>query len=348
MAFDLDSLVRPNIRDLVPYSSARGEFTGGAEIFLDANENSFGSLIDVDYSRYPDPLQTRLKRRIADLNEVDPTNIFVGHGSDEAIDLLMRIFCEPGRDSILICPPTYGMYEVSAAINDVSVIRVPLADGFELDTNAVLQAVTDRTKLIFLCSPNNPTGNSIGREEMLRLAASFAGIVVIDEAYIHFAKQPSLLSELSDLPNLVVMQTLSKAWGLAALRVGFAFAATQITRYLNAVKPPYNVSRPAQEIALRALNEADPARRVVAEIASEREKMARRLAELPVVRKVFRSDANFLLVRFDEPNEIYRILLEKGIVVRNRSSVAKCEGCLRITVGTAAENDAVLTALRNL
>ena len=246
LMFKLENLVRENIKRLVPYSSARKEFTGAARIFLDANENSFGSPLGKNYNRYPDPLQWKLKEKIAEINSVNPAEIFIGNGSDEAIDLLFRIFCEPRRDNILICPPTYGMYEVSAEVNDVEVKRANLTKDFKLDLAAIENAIDENTKLLFICSPNNPTGNSFGREEILNLAKSFGGIVVVDEAYIHFSSEKSLIDEINNFPNLVVLQTFSKAWGLAGLRVGLAFANAEIIALFNKVKPPYNISEIAQ------------------------------------------------------------------------------------------------------
>ena len=249
---NLENLVRENIKRLVPYSSARKEFTGAARIFLDANENSFGSPLPVNYNRYPDPLQWKLKEKIAEINSVNPTEIFIGNGSDEAIDLLFRIFCEPKKDNILICPPTYGMYEVSAEINDIEIKRANLTTEFRLDFQAIENTIDENTKLLFICSPNNPTGNSFEREDILDLAKSFGGIVVVDEAYIHFSNQKSLTDEIENYKNLVVLQTFSKAWGLAGLRVGLAFANEKIIALFNKVKPPYNIS----EIAQNAISDA--------------------------------------------------------------------------------------------
>ena len=287
--FDLDILVRNNIRSLTPYSSARSEFGGGGHIHLDANENSLVTA----HNRYPDPLQMRLKQRISELNGVPVENIFVGHGSDEAIDLLMRIFCEPAQDETIICPPTYGMFEVLAAINDVKVIKVPLADGFALDPERVFECVTDRTKLVFLCSPNNPTGNALSADDIRRIASEYSGIVVVDEAYIHFAQVSSLVNDLPQFPNLIILQTLSKAWGLAGARIGFAFGSTRVVDLLAAVKAPYNISGPTQEIALAVLERPDELKANVAMIVAERQKLARGLAALAIVQIVYPSDANF-------------------------------------------------------
>jgi histidinol-phosphate aminotransferase len=338
-------LVRENIRDLVPYSSARGEFKGDARIFLDANENAFGSPLEVLYNRYPDPLQTEIKDRIAELENVSPSQIFIGNGSDEAIDILVRVFCRPGIDSILICPPTYGMYEVTAAINDVAVRRVNLTSDFQLDTGAVLRGCDANTKLIFLCSPNNPTGNSLKREAILNVLDNFAGIVVVDEAYIHYAKTGSLLEKLDDHPNLVILQTFSKAWGLAGLRVGLAFAAPDIIGLLNKVKPPYNISQAAQSLILAALGNKGRVESAIEQTMAERSRLERELRRFDLVQTIYPSDANFLLVKVADAAGLYRALLSGQIVVRNRSNVELCDGCLRITVGTPEENTELLRAI---
>ena len=348
MSFNLENSVRENIKRLTPYSSARKEFSGAAQIFLDANENSFGSPIKENYHRYPDPLQTKIKDKIAALRDVKTDEIFVGNGSDEAIDLLFRIFCEPQRDNIIICPPTYGMYEVSAEINDVEVKRVNLTDEFELDSESIKRAIDDATKLIFICSPNNPTGNLMRRETILELAKSFQGIVAIDEAYIDFSSGKSFTAEINNRPNLVVLQTLSKAWGLAGVRVGLAFADAEIIKLFNRVKPPYNVSQPAQEIVLRAFENAEIVKKNIAEIIAEREKLLANLRGFSFVTKTYPTDANFILIRTTDAQKIYKFLLDEKIVVRNRSSVELCAGCLRITVGTPEENECLLKSLKTL
>ena len=348
MNFNIENLVRENIKRLTPYSFARKEFSGAAQIFLDANENSFGSPLEQNYHRYPDPLQTEVKREIAILKGVESGEIFVGNGSDEAIDLLFRIFCEPRADNILICPPTYGMYEVSAAINDVETKRAPLTKDFRLDLQAIEKAIDTNTKLLFICSPNNPTGNSFPREEILKLAEMFGGIVVVDEAYIHFSRRKSLASEINNFKNLVVLQTFSKAWGLAGARVGLAFANEETIALFNRVKPPYNVSEPAQETILRALKNAAKVESTIAEIISEREKLIKKLSEISCVEKIYPTDANFVLVKTTDAEKIYRFLLGEKIVVRNRSRAELCAGCLRITVGTPEENESLLKALKKL
>ncbi len=343
--FNLNELVRENIKRLTPYSSARDEFKGEASTFLDANENSFGSPLTHWYNRYPDPLQLKVKERLSAVKGIASSNIFLGNGSDECIDLLIRAFCEPAVDNIVICPPTYGMYEVSANINDVPVKKVPLTPDFQLNLEALANAIDGNTKLIFLCSPNNPTGNSLHRDDVEALLNNYFGLVVIDEAYINFSKFKSFTRELPEYPNLVVMQTLSKAWGLAALRIGMAFASEQIIGILNKIKPPYNINQASQELALEALNNVQEVNDMIREIVNERILLEKNLRELAVVRKIHPSDANFLLVEVTQPVSIYRYLLTKGIVVRDRSRVELCEGCLRITVGTPHENKLLLAAL---
>lgn len=348
MNFNLQNLVRANIRRLVPYSSARKEFAGGAEIFLDANENNFGSPLAANYNRYPDPLQTEIKAKIAEICNVDPGAIFIGNGSDEAIDLLFRIFCAPGADEAIICPPTYGMYRVSASINDVRVKEIFLTPDFQLDVGEIRKQFSERTKLLFICSPNNPTGNAMPRAAIMKIAESFPGVVVVDEAYIHFSNEKSMIGELENLPNLVVLQTFSKAWGLAGLRIGAAFASAEIVALFNLVKPPYNVSQIAQEAMLVALENRAAVERTIAEIISEREKLIKKLAEFAFVRKIYPTEANFVLVKTTDAEKIYKFLLDKRIVVRNRSSVELCADCLRITIGTARENARLIETLKKL
>lgn len=348
MTFNLENLVRENIKRLTPYSSARKEFSGVARNFLDANENSFGSPLPIDYNRYPDPLQTEIKVVIAEINNIKPSEIFVGNGSDEAIDLLFRIFCEPHKDNVLICPPTYGMYEVSAEINDIAIKRVNLTGDFQLDLPAIENAIDAHTKLLFICSPNNPTGNAFPRKAILKLAGNFDGILVVDEAYIHFSDEKSLLSEINNFKNIVVLQTFSKAWGLAGLRVGLAFANAETIALFNRVKPPYNISDIAQKAILQALENLETVEKMVAEIVSEREQLIKNLAEISCVEKVYPTDANFVLVKTTDAEKTYRALLDEKIVVRNRSNVELCAGCLRITIGTPEENTSLLNALRKL
>jgi histidinol-phosphate aminotransferase len=346
--FDLNSLLRPNIRNLVPYSSARDEFKGEAKVFLDANENSFGSPLTKWYNRYPDPLQKKLKQKLSEIKAVPPEKIFVGNGSDECIDVLIRACCEPGKDNIIICPPTYGMYEVSANINDVQIKKVKLTTAYQLDLPALEDAVDEHTKLIFLCSPNNPTGNSLNREDVEIILNNYPGLVIMDEAYINFSRQRSFTRELEEYPNLVVMQTLSKAWGLAALRVGIAFASEEIIKVMNKIKPPYNINQASQELALQALEEIEQVNEMIREIVKEREALKQSLLNLPLVEKIHPSDANFLLVKVNDAKGVYNYLLQHQIVVRDRSKVELCEGCLRITVGTPAENNTLVNVLAEL
>ncbi len=333
--FDLESLVRPNIRALHPYSSARDEFTGDEGIFLDANENPFGQR-----NRYPDPHQRLLKKALSERKQIPVENIFIGNGSDEAIDLIYRIFCEPQQDRVIICPPTYGMYEVSANINNVEVLRVPLTDQFKLDIDKILSL---QAQCIFACSPNNPTGNSLQNVE--RLLQEFRGIVVVDEAYIDFSAGNSFLEKLPDYPNLIVMQTFSKAWGLAGARVGVAYASADIITLMDKTKPPYNVSSLNQAEALRALSDPLEFERQLSIILEQRALLEKELKSSSVVHHVYPSDANFLLVEVTEANEIYRYLVEKKVIVRNRSTVIR--NCLRITVGTPEENRMLLDELQN-
>ncbi|WP_298648789.1 histidinol-phosphate transaminase [uncultured Proteiniphilum sp.] len=333
--FDLESLVRPNIRALHPYSSARDEFTGDEGIFLDANENPFGQT-----NRYPDPHQRLLKKALSGRKQLPVENIFIGNGSDEVIDLIYRIFCEPQRDRVIICPPTYGMYEVSANINNVEVIRVPLTDQFELDIDKIL---SQPAQCIFVCSPNNPTGNRLQNVE--RLLREFRGIVVVDEAYIDFSTDKSFLEKLTDHPNLIVMQTFSKAWGLAGARVGIAYASAGIIALMDKTKPPYNVSMLNQAEALKALSAPPEFERQLSLILEQRTLLEQELKQLSTVRRVYPSDANFLLVEVTEANEIYQYLVERKVIVRNRSTVVR--NCLRITVGAPEENRMLLDELQN-
>ena len=346
MDFDIEPLLRENIKKLVPYSSARDEFKGEGKVFLDANENAFGSPLSISYNRYPDPLQWKLKERIAEIKGVPAPHIFIGNGSDEVIDIVFRAFCNPGVDNVVICPPTYGMYEVSANINDVQARKVPLTSSFQLDLDRMEGAVDEHTKLIFICSPNNPTGNAINRADIELLLNNFKGVVVIDEAYINYSRHKSFIQELTEYPNLVVMQTLSKAWGLAALRVGMAFSSIPIIDVMNKIKPPYNVNEASQQLALQALGNVAQVNEWIRETVQERERLALVFQEIPVVTHVYPSDANFLLVKTTDPRAIYTYLTEKGIIVRDRSKVELCAGCLRITIGTPEENRELVEAIR--
>jgi len=343
--FDIQALTRNNIKKLVPYSSARDEYSGEAKVFLDANENSLGSPLTKWYNRYPDPHQVKLKERISAVKSVPEENIFLGNGSDECIDLLYRSFCNPGKDNVIICPPTYGMYEVSANINDVEIRRAPLLDNFQLDLVHIETLVDPNTKLLWICSPNNPTGNSMDRADIEIVLNNFSGLVVIDEAYINFARQKSFIQELQDYPNLVVMQTFSKAWGLAALRLGMAFASKEIIEILSKVKPPYNINQATQDLALKALEEVGQVNDMITELVQMREALKEVFEKFPFIEKVHPSDANFLLVKMKDARKIYNYLLQKGIVVRDRSNVKLCDDCLRITIGTEEDNTALVDAL---
>lgn len=345
---DINNLQRENIKNLRPYSTARDEYKGQANVFLDANENSYGSPLDQNFNRYPDPLQLDLKDAISKIKGVPIENTFLGNGSDEAIDLLFRAFCEPGKDNVVILPPTYGMYEVSANINNVEVRKVNLLPNFQLDLEKIAETIDENTKLIFICSPNNPTGNSIVRTDIETILANFNGLVIIDEAYINYAKQRTFIQELTEYPNLVVLQTFSKAWGLAALRLGMAFAARPVIDILNKVKPPYNINQATQDIALKALANIDQVNEWIRLTVAERETLSEELTTLPFVKKVYPSDANFILVELDEALNTYNALVEQGIIVRDRSKVTLCEGCLRITIGTPQENQTLLAALKSL
>jgi histidinol-phosphate aminotransferase len=344
---DLKKIVRKNILNLKPYSSARDEFSGKEGIFLDANENGFGSPLEENYNRYPDPLQIEVKEKLSKINGLPIKNIFLGNGSDEAIDILFRAFCNPSKDNVIICPPTYGMYEVSANINNVSILKVPLiAETYEIDTVRVLKAITKNTKLIFVCCPNNPTGNGIKWSSIKKILTNFKSIVVVDEAYINFASYDSLIKELKNYPNLVILQTLSKAWGLAGLRVGLAFASEQIIDIFNKIKPPYNINAVSQKLVLDALDKSEQVNKWIKQIILERDKLSNELNKLPFILKIYPSEANFILVKTTDANDIYNYLISKKIIVRNRSQVTLCENCLRITIGTKEENKKLLNTLK--
>lgn len=335
--------IRNNIKELLPYSTARDDYKGGdISVWLDANESPYNNGVN----RYPDPHQKALKGEIAQLKGVTPEQVFVGNGSDEAIDLCFRIFCEPGVDNVVAIAPTYGMYAVAAAINNVAVREVPLeAETYALNVPAMLAAADAHTRLMWVCSPNNPTGNAFSLQQLETLANNFSGVLVVDEAYIDFSSQPSMLTVLSKHPNVVVLQTLSKAWGMAGLRLGLAFASPMIADIFARVKYPYNVNAPTQAEVAKRLH-AEPHDAHVAEVSSQRQWLATELAKMPCVLKVYHSDANFLLVKVTDADAIYDHLVANGIIVRNRNRVKGCEGCLRITVGTPAENVNVIDALK--
>ena len=339
----LEQLVRKNIWSLAPYSSARDEYSGKeAHVFLDANENPYNA----PYNRYPDPLQREVKKLLERVKGVPSENIFLGNGSDEAIDLPYRIFCEPGRDNVVSIAPTYGMYQVCADINDIECRQVLLDDNFQLHADAVLQACDEHTKIIWLCSPNNPTGNSLDRDEMMKVVEGFDGIVIVDEAYIDFAQQLSLRQELPTHPNLIILQTMSKAWGSAAIRLGMAFASKEIIAIYNKVKYPYNVNLLTQQQAMEMLKDPFEVDKTVKIILQERNRLMQAFRELSLCEQIYPTDANFFLARVTDAKRIYDYLVDKGIIVRNRSRIQLCQNCLRITIGTRTENNELLSALR--
>lgn len=349
MNFDIRKLLRPNIAEIVPYSSARDEYTGKEGIFLDANENPIGSVANGDFNRYPDPLQRAVKEKIARIKGVASSKIFLGNGSDEPIDLLFRAFCEPQTDNVITLPPTYGMYRVCADINNVAVVQVPLTpETFDIDVAGVLNAVDTDTKIIWICSPNNPTGNLVSRKKVVEVIEKFNGIVVIDEAYIDFADEPSFVEELNNYPNLVVLQTFSKAWGMAALRLGMAYASEEIINVLNNIKYPYNINIATQHLVLEALDKVADKDDMVAELMKQRSWLVDNLKDISFVEKIYPTDANFVLVKMKGARTVYEKLLKKLVIVRDRSKVTLCDDCLRITVGTASENEKLIEELKNL
>ena len=339
----LQELTRPNIWALKPYSSARDEYSGKtASVFLDANENPYNA----PNNRYPDPLQKELKALIAPVKKVKPEQIFLGNGSDEAIDLLFRAFCRPGIDNVVAIHPTYGMYQVCADINDVEYRKVLLDEKFQFKAEDLLRASDENTKLIFLCSPNNPTGNNLDAKEIITLLREFQGIVIVDEAYIDFSTQPSFIGILDEYPNLVILQTFSKAWGCAAIRLGMAFASPDIIGIFSKIKYPYNINLLTQQEALRMMQRHYEVQRWISTLLEERARLIQAFTQLPCCKKVFPTDANFFLTRVSNAKAIYDYLVDQGIIVRNRSNITRCEDCLRIIVGTRPENDALLEALR--
>ena len=348
---DIENLVRKNIRSLKPYSSARDEFSGRGEVFLDANECPFESvretIISSGYNRYPDPQQKDLKKAIADLKGVSPSSVFIGNGSDEPIDLLIRAFCEPGRDSILINEPTYGMYQVAAQINNVNIQRCRLTSTFELDYQSMQKTLDETSRIIFLCNPNNPTGNLFDKDVILKVIKEFSGLVVVDEAYIDFTEDEGFVRFIEQFPNLVVLQTFSKAWGLASLRIGMCFANPAVINALSKIKPPYNVNGVSQQVALRALAEKGRMQKHVQEILAERKRVAKELSSLNIVVKVYASETNFLLIKFKDAGTVNAYLRSLGIIVRDRSNEINCENCLRITIGTTEENQKLINALKS-
>jgi histidinol-phosphate aminotransferase len=340
----LNALVRPSISKLKPYSSARDEFQGDSAVFLDANESPF----ETGVNRYPDPLQRALKQRIAAIKGVDADRIFLGNGSDEVLDLIFRAYCEPGQDNVIILPPTYGMYKVLADLNGVECREVLLTSNFGPDVEKIQRMADSHSKVLFLCSPNNPSGNAFGQEKMEHLLRSFSGLVVVDEAYVDFCIERTLLPRLAEFPNLIVTQTFSKAYGLAGIRLGMAFASAEIISVLNRIKPPYNINNLTQRFAFDRLADTSQVQQQVHRLLEERKKLSVALTTVPWVKEVFPSDANFLLIRVDDADLRYRQLVEHGIVVRNRSSQPLCENCLRITVGTEEENTRFLQVMKEL
>lgn len=341
--FDIKSLIRGNIARMKPYSSARDEFKGEADVFLDANENPYPS----PFNRYPDPLQWKIKEKLAPMKGVTAEQIFIGNGSDEPIDLLIRAFCEPNRDSILITEPTYGMYSVCAEVNAVNIQRVALTSDFDIDLDTLMSAVDKTTKLIFLCSPNNPSANLLNREKIQTVLKNFSGLVVVDEAYIDFSGSPSFLQSLDVYPNLVVLQTFSKAWGLAALRCGMAYGSPEIINILNKIKYPYNINIQTQELVLMALEKVETKNAWVREILKQRDVLVASLNGLPIVEKVFPTDANFVLARVKNAGDVYHFLMNRKVIVRDRSKVTLCDNCLRITIGTPEENETLIKMLQS-
>lgn len=341
--FELSKIIRPNIWKLKPYSCARDEFKGEASVYLDANENPYNN----PFNRYPDPLQLKVKEQIKKIKGISKRNIFLGNGSDEAIDLVYRIFCEPKEDNVIAIAPTYGMYGVCADINNVQYKSIELDENFQFSADTLLEKVNEKTRVIWLCSPNNPTGNALNGSEIEKLLKSFNGIVVVDEAYIDFSSQPSWTKRLKEFPNLIVLQTLSKAWASAGIRLGMAFASENIIALFNKVKYPYNVNILTQKQALNILTNKSEVDLWIKTILEERGKLINELQKLPIVEKIYPTDANFILVKVQNANKTYNHLVSKGIIVRNRNTVILCDNCLRITVGTPEENKKLLKELKN-
>jgi len=345
--FNLQNIVRQHILSLAPYSSARDEYTEKKGIFLDANENPLGSVTPEDWNRYPDPYQLEIKEKIASLKDCRPSQIFLGNGSDEPIDLIIRLTCEPKEDNIIILPPTYGMYEVSASVSNVEIQKIPLTTDFQLDTEKIIASINPKTKLIFICSPNNPTGNLIDRKAILTIIENFQqGIVIIDEAYNDFSDEPSFIPELDKFPNVMVLQTFSKAWGLASLRLGMAFGQEELIKLLNKIKYPYNINGLTQKALLENINNFDFVKNSVITLNKNRDLMIGALKDLGIVKKIFPSDANFLLVKFTEASKIFDYLIQLKIIVRDRTKVVLCNESLRISIGTEHENNILLNHLK--
>ena len=346
MSFNLQNIVRQHILSLAPYSSARDEYTGKEGIFLDANENPLGSVTPENWNRYPDPYQVDIKDKIAPIKGCRPSQIFLGNGSDEPIDLIIRLTCEPKEDNIIILPPTYGMYEVSASVNNVEIQKIPLTTDYQLDTQKIITSINSKTKLIFICSPNNPTGNLIDRKAILNIVKNFQqGIVIIDEAYNDFSNEPSFVPELDNLPNVMVLQTFSKAWGLASLRLGMAFGSEELVKLLNKIKYPYNINGLTQRALFENIDNIEFMKDSVKKLNQNREKVIFELKKLPNVLNIFPSDANFLLVKFTDAKKIFDYLIEQKVIVRDRSKVILCEDSLRISIGSEEENHILINLL---
>lgn len=339
---DLSTLIRSNILRLKPYSCARDEFKGEASIFIDANESPF----NIGLNRYPDPLQKELKAKIATIKNVAIDNIFLGNGSDEPIDIIYRVFCEPNIDNVVAIDPTYGMYKVCADVNNVEYRSVCLTNEFELQSERILEKTDQHTKVIWLCSPNNPTGNLLNKSEITKILNSFNGIVVVDEAYIDFSQQESWITKLPNFSNLIVLQTLSKAWGCAAIRLGMAFASSDIIQFFNKVKYPYNINILTQQQAINQLSKVDILKENVAYILQQKDLLIKKLENISIVEKIYKSDANFILVKVKNANETYTYLTQTGIIVRNRNNITLCDNCLRITIGLSHENDQLIAHLK--
>lgn len=346
--FNLNDLLRPHIRSMQPYASARDEYEGNEGIFLDANENAYGSVTSEPYNRYPDPHQKELKKRISEIKGVPADQIFLGNGSDEPIDLIYRLFCNPGKDNAIIMPPTYGMYEVSGTLNEVALKKISLTPDFQIETKAVVQAIDKNTKIIWCCTPNNPTGNDVSSDSIKEIIESFSGIVVVDEAYIDFTEQKSFTGLLEKYPNLIVLQTFSKAWGLAGLRLGMAFASKEIIKLLNKIKAPYNINAVTQQLVLEGLKNISWKEETVRKVLDDKNDLTKKLTNLSSVKKVYPSNSNFILVKIDNARSVYNNLIEKKIIVRDRSGVKLCEDCLRISVGTPEENTKLVNAISNI
>lgn len=347
MTFNLKNIVRKHILSLAPYSSARDEYTGKEGIFLDANENPLGSATPENWNRYPDPYQWAIKEKLAPLKGCRPTQIFLGNGSDEPIDLIIRLTCEPKEDNIIILPPTYGMYEVSASVNNVLIQKIELTEDYQLDVDAIVEAINPKTKLIFICSPNNPTGNLIDKKAILTIIENFQhGLVIIDEAYNDFSEEPSFIPELDNFPNVMVLQTFSKAWGLAALRLGMAFAHEELIGFLNKIKYPYNINGLTQKQLIENIDKVDFVKNSVTILNNSRQLLVEELSQLSIVEKIYPSDANFLLVKFEDAKAVFDYLITEKTIVRDRSKVVLCDNSLRISIGTDVENTHLMNLLK--